>query len=251
MFLSFSYIFFNIPMYMESKTWLIDIGNSTIQYVALTNEPNNEVISLSTDLVTPELIQERFHHSCCYVSTVVPKVIPWFDSVSSSTVRFASCETVQLLKVNLDKPEELGADRLINALGAYKTYGGPCLIIDSGTALTCCYVDGQGVYQGGSIFPGMRICSSSLHEKTAKLPLVWVEPTAVLQGKTTKEAIEIGLYEGFLGALKHMIQRYRQDVADIKVIGTGQGLGVFVDQLDMDVYDERLIFKGLEVWRSL
>ena len=236
---------------MESKTWLIDVGNSTTQYLALTPESDNGVVSLSTDELTPELIQERFHDSCCYVSTVVPKVIPWFDSVSSSTIYFANHETVPFLTVNLDKPEELGADRLINALGAYKTYGSPCLIIDSGTALTCCYVDAQGVYQGGSIFPGMRICSKSLHEKTAKLPLVWVEPTSVLHGKTTKEAIEIGLYEGFLGALKHMIQRYRQDVAGIKVIGTGQGLGVFVDHLDMDVYDEQLIFKGLEIWSKL
>ena len=134
---------------------------------------------------------------------------------------------------------------MVNAIAAHHTYKTEALVIDSGTALTFCYIDRDGVYQGGAIFPGMKICSDSLHEKTAKIPLIWVEETNRLYGKSTKEAVEIGLYEGFTAIINHMISKYRAEFPNITVIGTGNGLDIFKDKLNIDVYDNQLIFKGL------
>lgn len=121
------------------------------------------------------------HYQKIIVSSVVPQYDHFFDSYP---VTFVSVDNIPFLKVNLKCPQEVGADRLVTALGAYQTYGGPCLVVDSGTAVTFCYVDEEGVYQGGSIFPGMLISSRALNDYTAKIPLIYVTKQSALYGKT-------------------------------------------------------------------
>ena len=236
----------------KKKTFLIDIGNSFCEYCELTANSNySNRISIATDSLTKAYIADKFKDSHCYISSVVPGIDALFKSLEDMVCHFANHNLITDISINLSSPSELGADRLINALGAFTVYGGPSLIIDSGTAITFCVVSEDGVYEGGAIFPGMRLCSWALHKQTAKLPLVWVEPREDLYGKSTKDAIEVGLYQSFYGLIEHMINQYRSRYKNIKVIGTGKGLSVFKKDLSFDYIDNDLIFHGLKTFSSI
>ena len=231
----------------QKKTFLIDIGNSFCEYCELTK--GGSFIhrqSIPTNSLTQRYITDTFKDSNCYISSVVPDMDRLFKHLESMNSYFVHHNLIKHISINLSSPNELGADRLMNALGAFNEYGGPTLIVDSGTAITFCYINKEGVYEGGSIFPGMRLCSWALNKQTAKLPLVWVEKRDELYGKNTKNAIEIGLYQSFFGLIEHMIHQYRSQYKDIKVIGTGKGLSIFKDRLSLDKFDHELIFHGLK-----
>ena len=129
-------------------------------------------------------------------------------------------------------------------MAAYQAYG-ESLIIDSGTAITCCYIDANGVYQGGAILPGLKIASQSLNNHTSKVPLIYVDHIDTLTGKSTKEAVQVGLYHGYRHLINGLIADYKQQFPNATVVGTGSGLDVYQDYLDIDHYDSELIFKGL------
>ncbi len=231
----------------KRKTFLIDIGNSFCEYCELIN--NNDYTnrnSILTEALTEGYIENTFADSRCVISSVVPAIDTLFKNIEGINSQFANHNMMTDIKVNLSSPDELGADRLMNALGAFSIYGGPTLIIDSGTAITFCFIDKEGVYEGGAIFPGMRLCSWALNKQTAKLPLVWVEPRDEIYGKSTQDAIEVGLYQSFYGLIEHMIQQYRSKYQEIKVIGTGKGLSIFKDHVTLDTLDDDLIFHGLK-----
>lgn len=231
---------------MKRKTWLIDIGNSQVEWCELKESGEFSTCHcIDTKTLSEHVIRDVFDGGYCVVSSVVPSKDTLFDTIHTIDVHRVTHQTLPELRINVDHPEEVGADRLVNAVAAYKMHGGPCVVIDSGTALTFCYVDASGVYQGGMIFPGMRICSQSLYEKTAKIPLIWVKEQDGLYGKSTKQAVEYGLYQGFLGILHQWIALYRKEVPGITVIGTGHGLELFKEHIQLDVYEKQLIFHGL------
>tara|TARA_B100000427_G_scaffold208555_1_gene173690 strand:+ start:1445 stop:2167 length:723 start_codon:yes stop_codon:yes gene_type:complete len=231
----------------KTKTYLIDIGNSFCTFCELTDLGGfTKKDQIPTDKLTLDRVQKLFANSLCYIASVVPKKDEFFKAIQTSQCYFINHQISMPLKINLPTPDEVGADRLMAALGAYQVYGSPALVIDSGTALTFCLVNRNGVYEGGAIFPGMRLCSWALNDQTAKLPLVWVEPKEDLYGKNTEDAIKAGLYHGFHGIIESMIKQYRQRYDDIVVVGTGSGLNVFKETLSLDVLDDNLIFHGLK-----
>ncbi|MBT6121478.1 type III pantothenate kinase, partial [bacterium] len=111
-------------------------------------------------------------------------------------------------------------------------------------------IDEKGIYQGGTIFPGMKISSKALNLYTAKIPLIHVNKTKTILGKTTKEAVENGLYWGYIHLINGLIKSYKNIHPNIKIVGTGNGLSILLDQLNIDDYDPSLIFKGLDIIHS-
>jgi len=106
------------------------------------------------------------------------------------------------MPVWVDRPDEVGTDRVVSAAAAYAVVEGAVVVADFGTAVTIDLVDQHGAFQGGVIFPGFALSASILHEKTALLPQVTVtRPTEPL-GKNTADAINCGLYFGAIGAMK-------------------------------------------------
>lgn len=160
-------------------------------------------------------------------------------------VHFITHETIPVLNVAVDTPEQVGADRLVNALAAFLPDKTPVLVVDSGTATTFCLVDADGNYLGGAIYPGMKIASKALKDYTAKIPLVLVSPQDSLVGKTTRDAVQVGLYHGSIHMINGMIAAYKKQYSGLKIVGTGKGLSVLAQELDLDVYDPQLILKGL------
>jgi type III pantothenate kinase len=147
--------------------------------------------------------------------------------------------------MSLERPEEVGSDRIVNALAAYIITAGPVLIVDCGTALTWCYVDGTGTYQGGAIFPGTQLCTQALADHTAKVGHVTFSPIKDPYGKTTEMAVKSGISQIFAHGLNGVISGFKTYVPDITVIGTGNGLWPLKGFLKLDRYEPHLIFHGL------
>jgi type III pantothenate kinase len=125
-------------------------------------------------------------------------------------------------KVLIDRPSEVGADRLVNAVAAHSTYGGPLIVIDFGTATTFDVVDGQGNYCGGAIAPGINLSLEALHLATSKLPHIAVEAPPRAIGRDTVSAMQSGIYWGYVGLIEGLVARLSAELGGIpKVIATG------------------------------
>src|SRR5436309_15836076 len=103
------------------------------------------------------------------------------------------------IAIHYDNPLEVGADRIANSVAAFEKYGGPCVIVDFGTAITFDAVSKKGEYLGGVIAPGIGISSEALFEHTARLPLVDIRQPSKIIGTNTVASIQSGLFFGYLG----------------------------------------------------
>ena len=153
------------------------------------------------------------------------------------------------MPIRYDNPREIGPDRLVNAVAAYERLGGPCVVVDFGTAVTHDIVSADGEYLGGVIFPGVEISLEALSDRAAALPRIdLVEPRSLI-GKSTVDAIRSGMIFGYAAMVDGVVGRLREQLGDAtKAIATG-GLAhtvvPFCDSLD-DV-DELLTLEGLKI----
>jgi type III pantothenate kinase len=125
------------------------------------------------------------------------------------------------MPLRVDAPQELGADRLCDAVAAYDIYGGPCVVIDFGTAVTWEVVSATGEYLGGAIAPGPGVTSEALSSRTAKLPRVALAPPPRVIGKGTVDSIQSGLFYGYLGLVEGVTKRILEELGEAVVIATG------------------------------
>src|SRR6478752_4650649 len=120
-----------------------------------------------------------------------------------------------------ENPAEVGADRIVNAVAAFEKYGGPCIVVDFGTATTFDCVTAKGEYQGGVICPGIGISAEALFSRTARLQRVDIrKPTRVI-GTTTVGSMQSGLYYGYLGLVDGVLERLLGELGTAKVVATG------------------------------
>src|SRR5205823_11786102 len=111
-----------------------------------------------------------------------------------------------------DNPKEVGADRIVNSVAAFELYGGPCVVVDFGTATTFDAVSAKGEYLGGSIAPGVEVSTTALVSHGAQLRNIeFAEPRSVI-GKTTVEAIQSGVIYGFAGQIDGIVGRMRDEL---------------------------------------
>ena len=133
------------------------------------------------------------------------------------------------IKVLVDSPESVGADRLVNAVAAHERYGGPLIIVDFGTATTFDVIDHEGNYAGGVIAPGINLSIEALHRAAAMLPRVSVEKPPTVIGKRTTPAMQSGIYWGYVGLIEGLVKRIREEYGEeLPVIATG-GLAPLFD----------------------
>ena len=154
------------------------------------------------------------------------------------------------LNICYSNPQEVGADRIANAMGAVAQHPGRNLvIIDMGTATTLCAITKNRDYLGGAILPGMRLGMESLRSNTAKLMEVNIESPPSWIGKTTRESIQSGLYYGQLGALRQLIAGFKEEAfagEDVLVIGTGGFSQMYRDKSLFDIILPDLVLQGLQ-----
>jgi type III pantothenate kinase len=153
------------------------------------------------------------------------------------------------MPILIDNPREVGADRIVNALAAFDRYGGPCIVIDFGTATTYDVVSQKGEFIGGAIAPGIQVSNRSLATATARLPQVELHTPRSAIGRSTVEAIQSGLVYGTAAETEGMIARMRGELgAAVRVVATG-GLAPIVSPhcASIDEFDEWLTLRGLRL----
>lgn len=126
------------------------------------------------------------------------------------------------MPVLVDNPLEVGADRIVNGVAAFHRYGGPCIVVDFGTAITFDVVSGRCEYLGGVIAPGLGISSEALFSRTAKLPRVEIKDPGKVIGTNTVTHIQAGLYYGAVDMVDGMLTRIKAELGkDAAVVATG------------------------------
>lgn len=151
------------------------------------------------------------------------------------------------LKVLVDRPDEVGADRLVNAVSAFDRYGGPLIVVDFGTATTFDIIDAKGSYLGGVIAPGVNLSLEALHMAAAKLPRVDIKKTERVTGKDTVAAMQSGIYWGYVSLIEGLVARLRAEHgADVEVIATGGLAPLFTEAVScIKQSDPELTLRGL------
>ena len=126
------------------------------------------------------------------------------------------------LPVLTDNPSEVGADRVVHCVAAFELLGGPCIVVDMGTATTFDVVSKKGEFLGGAIAPGLGISAEALFARAARLTRVEIKKPAKIIGTSTTDNIQIGLYYGYIGLVDGILERFIAELGpETKTIATG------------------------------
>ncbi len=243
----------------------IDVGNTNIVFAVFDGEQvrGEWRASTDTDRTADELgvwlmqlmaIEglKREDVSAAIIASVVPAMV---FSLRMLCRRYFACSPVVVgeegvdlgITILLDRPEEVGADRLVNAVAAHRCYPGPLIIIDFGTATTFDVVDATGNYCGGAIAPGINLSLEALHMAAAKLPRVAIGRPKTVIGKATVPAMRSGIFWGYVGLIEGLVTRIEEELGTkTRVIATGGLAPLFADATkSINTLDLDLTLRGL------
>ena len=243
----------------------IDAGNTNIVFavhdgkairaewraMTKTTRTADEYAVLLKDLLDIQGLKFSDIHSAI-IATVVPAAL--FD-LRQLCRRFLNCEPLVIgdpdldlgIGIHMDRPEAVGADRLVNTVAAHDRYKGALIVVDFGTATTFDIVGENGDYEGGVIAPGANLSAEALHQGAAMLPRVDIQRTQAVIGKDTVPAMQSGLYWGYVGLIEGLIARIKEEYGrPMTVIGTGGLANLFHKQMTViDHLDPDLTIRGL------
>lgn len=232
----------------------IDAGNTNIVFAIYDGEAQVEKCRLETNGKIPETINDiaqkypDIHQ--VIISSVVPKVN---DAIEKSCSYLLKTDPVFIrhdnagIDITLDTPNEVGADRLVNAVAVMAHYKSPAIIVDFGTATTFDVVNDKGQYCGGVIAPGINLSLQALHMAAAKLPEVSVEKPEKVIGTNTVDAMQSGIYWGYIGLIEGTIKRITKEMGvDPFILATGGLAPLFETGTKViNAVDQDLTMKGL------
>ena len=190
---------------------------------------------------------------------IIASVVPPLDASLADMSRqyfdrepmFVTSETDTGLKILYDNPREVGADRIVNGVAAFHRYGGPCIVVDLGTAITFDAVSATAEYLGGVICPGIGMSVQGLFSRTARLPMVDFRRPEKVIGSNTVSSMQSGLYYGVVGMIDGIAERLMRDLGpDTKVIATGGQAELIMSGSKLLKYaDPDLTLEGLQlIW---
>ena len=187
-------------------------------------------------------------------ASVVPNVM---HSLNSAIIKYFHITPIIVgpgiktgIRVVTENPKQIGADRIVDAAGAYSLYGGPVLVLDFGTATTYDLVDASGAFVAGVTAPGIRISAKALWQDAAKLPEIEIHKPSSILAQETISSMQAGLVYGQIGQTEYIVRGMiaESGYENVKVVATG-GLGrLIASETDcIDVYDPNLTLTGLRL----
>lgn len=188
------------------------------------------------------------------ISSVVPNVM---HSLTSAIIKYFHITPVIVapgirtgIRIATENPRQIGADRIVDAVGAYGLYGGPVIVIDYGTATTYDLVDVSGAFVAGVTAPGIRTSAKALWDEAAKLPEIEIcKPKSILAQETIS-SMQAGIVYGQIGQSEYIIRHIKEEsgLKDVQVVATG-GLGKLIasETTYIDIYDPNLTLQGMRL----
>ena len=183
------------------------------------------------------------------ISSVVPKIM---YSLTNGIYKYIGLHPIVIeagtktgIKIQRANPREVGTDRIVDAVGAYELYGGPCIVIDFGTATTYDLITKDGTFAAGVTSPGIRICAKALWNDTAKLPEIEIKKPESILGKDTITSMQAGIVYGYIGQTEYIIDNMKKEsgLLNAKVIAT-----IIYENTDrIDIYDKELTLQGMRL----
>jgi type III pantothenate kinase len=248
----------------------IDIGNTNIVLGVFEGQQLEVSWRLSTmrDRTSDELgiwVAQLFQHSGLDISRVrwviISSVVPQLTRTATGMVdRYFKLKPLIVdgatktgMPVLYENPAEVGADRIVNAIGAYERYGRdaarPVIVVDFGTATTFDAISGKGEYLGGVICPGIQISADALFQRAARLPRIDVQKPKQVIGRTTVGSMESGLFYGYVGLVEGLVQRIRGELGSAAVcVATGGLADVIAPETStIQAVDPELTLGGLRI----
>jgi len=193
-------------------------------------------------------------------SAIISSVVPDLNyTLSALCKRNFDCTPVcvdktivqDLIKIDLDRPEDVGADRLVNAIAVASHYGDdlPAIVIDFGTATTFDVISRGNVYSGGLISPGVNLSMAALHQAAAKLPKISIRKPDGVIGKDTVHAMQSGVYWGYVGMIEGILERIEDELDESCIVIATGGLARLYGSAIPAIghIDDELTLKGLHI----
>lgn len=195
--------------------------------------------------------------SACVVSTVVPQAKFNFRNLSRRYFNFDPMFVGEVgvkldVPIRIERPEQVGADRLVNAIGAHVSHEGALIVIDSGTATTFDIVGADGGFEGGIISPGINLSVKALHDAAAALPRIAIRKPERVIGSDTVSAMQSGIFWGYVELIDGLVRRIKSEFdAPLTVVATGGVASLFEGASEtIDAYDQDITIRGLlEIYR--
>ena len=255
---------------MSNLLLAIDVGNTNIVLGVYAGEQLQQSWRLATqrERTSDELgiwITQLFAHSqiettrvgAVIVASVVPPLtrmtIEMVDRYFKLTPLVVDGETKTGMPILYENPSEVGADRIVNGIGAYERYGRkegrPVIVVDFGTATTFDAITARGEYLGGVICPGIQISADALFQRAARLPRIDVRKPARVIGRTTVGSMESGLFYGYVGMVEGLVQRIRHELGDTAICVSTGGLADVIspETSAIQEVDPELTLRGLRI----
>lgn len=246
----------------------IDVGNTNIVMGAM--EGDRLIASFRLTTQTPRTSDEygvtmtsmlaqrgidKGKLKAVIIASVVPDIM---YSLTNSIKRYFNIKPLIVgpglktgLAIRTDNPREMGADRIANCVAAYEMHGGPCMVIDFGTATTYDIVNAKGELIAAITSPGIRICADALWQRAAQLPHIEIKKTkSVLDAKNTITSMQTGLVYGYIGQVEYIANKVKEEMRapELKIIATGGFAKIIQDGTDViNEYDGLLTLKGLNI----
>src|SRR5256885_1658122 len=249
---------------MPSNLLVVDVGNTNIVLGiyhgdALANSwrlaTARERTSDEYGILAKQLVSES--QPVALDGAIVSSVVPPLNSAMQWMIeKYFGVEPLFVepgvktgIAIHVDNPQEVGADRIVNCVAAYETYGGPAVIVDFGTATTFDVVTADAKYVGGVIAPGLTISAEALFARAARLPRVDIKRPPHVIGTNTVVNMQSGIFFGYLGLVDGILGRMRAEVEGLKTIVATGGLASLVasESEHIEHVDDDLTMRGLKI----
>ncbi len=258
---------------MSTKNILlaVDVGNTNLTFGIFEEERIIGTFRMTTKLPRTsdefgiwirDLLQAKGVDYHDLTGVIVASVVPGImHSLNSGIIKYLDKTPIVVgagmrtgIRINIANPQEMGADRVVDAVAGYELYGKPqnkpLMVIDFGTATTYDLVMPDGTLECGITSPGIRICANALWNEAAKLPEIGIEMPATIMAKDTTTSMQAGLMYGCIGQTEYIIRKVKEEAGldEMLVVATG-GLGRIISQEtdSIDFYDPELTLKGLQL----